>query len=174
MESCRISLNNTMLNSSTDKILPGQNFIVKTWGSLSLGVLARHLFPTRIASTGIASTEESSARRRVLFESIGFVEQSGGRIEVLLATNLHVIGVGMLTFEIGEIRDAKATADGLQVKLNVIPILFVQSVQKQSGKLVTRWAAEPIAPPNFTQRMNAGVTTAIDLRESFDKFFRVA
>ena len=71
----------------------------------------------------------------------------------------------MLLFQIVEIGLAIAATDRVDVKHDVVGLVVVQHTQQVAAQLFARGATQPVATPDFAQRMHAGVAALDDFRQ---------
>jgi len=71
----------------------------------------------------------------------------------------------LLCFKVGEICRADAAADGVDVKADVVCLFVGEDAQQIAAKLLPRRTREPLAPPDFAERVYARIAAAVDLRE---------
>src|SRR5688572_23828978 len=91
---------------------------------------------------------------------------AGGGLEVFGAAGFDGLGGFLLlaakVFEIGE---AVAAADGLEVEIDELGMSRIESPEEVAAELLARWAGKTMAPPDFANAVNAGVTTSVNGRK---------
>ena len=76
--------------------------------------------------------------------------------------------------QIVDARGAVAAADSFDVELDVVGFFARQDAQQVAAELLARWAAKPVATPDFAEGVDAGVAAAVDGGEPLLQFFAVA